>query len=95
MNPIYKCLEEKCQMQFTKPEALAIHRVNLCLISGMAAMQFPCNGIVLIQGNLPRVTLEYTLNYASFLIHYFNVLFSLIGNGQICDLTLLECNFLY
>ena len=44
-------------------------------------MQFPCNGILLIQANLPRVILVFTLNYASFLIPYFNLLFSFIGNG--------------
>ena len=35
---------------------------------GMAGMQFLCNGIVIIHGNLPRVILMFTLNYASFLI---------------------------
>ena len=44
-------------------------------------MPFPCNGIVLIQGNLPRVILVFTLDYASFLIPYFNLLFYFIGNG--------------
>ena len=39
------------------------------------------NGILLIQGNLSRVILVFTLNYASFLIPYFSLLSSFIGNG--------------
>ena len=38
-------------------------------------MLFHCNGIFLIQGNLPRVFPMFTLNYASFPIPYFNLLF--------------------
>ena len=47
----------------------------------MAAMPFPCNGFLLIQGNLPRVILVFTMKYASFLIPYCNLLFSFIENG--------------
>ena len=46
-----------------------------------AVIPFPCNGILLIQGNLPRVIFVFTLNYSSFLIPYFNLLFSFIENG--------------
>ena len=42
----------------------------------MAAMPFPSNDILLIQGNLPRVILVLTLNNASFLFPYFDLLFS-------------------
>ena len=41
-------------------------------IFGMVAMPLPCNGILLIQGNLPWVFTEFTWNYASFPIPYFN-----------------------
>ena len=47
----------------------------------MAAMPFPCYDILLIQGNLPRVIPLFTMNYFCFLIRYFNLLFSFIGNG--------------
>ena len=40
----------------------------------MAAMLFPCNGILLIQGHSLRVILLFTLNYASFLISFLNLL---------------------
>ena len=47
----------------------------------MVPMPFFFNGIVLIQGNLPKVILVFTLksaklhyNYASFFIPYFNFL---------------------
>ena len=40
----------------------------------MAAMPFPCTGILLIQGNLPRVFPVFTFKYASFPIPYFNYL---------------------
>ena len=40
----------------------------------MAAMPFPCNGILLIKGNLPRILPVFTLSYASFLSPYFNLL---------------------
>ena len=48
------------------------HKIKLCtrncnkrwIIFEMAAMPFPCNCILLIQGNLPRVILRYTLNHA-------------------------------
>ena len=36
-------------------------------IFGMAEMRFPCYGILLIQGNLPRVFPVFTMNNASFL----------------------------
>ena len=45
-------------------------------VFGKAAMPFPCNGIVLIQGNLARVILVFTFNYACFFIPYFNLLIS-------------------
>ena len=44
----------------------------------MAAMPFPCNSILLIQGNLPGVILVLIMNYAICLIPYFNLLFSFI-----------------
>ena len=47
----------------------------------MADMPFPCNSVLLIQGNLPRVFPMFTLYNAIFLIPYFNLLFSFIGNG--------------
>ena len=37
---------------------------------GMAAMPFPCNGILLIQSILPRVFLVFTLNCASFIFNF-------------------------
>ena len=37
----------------------------------MAAMTIPCNGILLIQGNLPKVILVFTVNNACFPIPYF------------------------
>ena len=37
----------------------------------MVAIPFPCNGILLIQGNLPRLILVFILNDGSFLILYF------------------------
>ena len=40
---------------------------------GMAAMSFPRNGILLIQGNLPRIFLMSTLRLASFPIPYFKI----------------------
>ena len=50
-------------------------------IFGMATMPFLCNGIVLIQGSLPRVNQVFILKlakvhliYAIFLIPYFNFL---------------------
>ena len=43
----------------------------------MAAIAFPYNDIWLIQVNLPKVFPVLTLNYASFLIPYFNLLFYL------------------
>ena len=56
----------------------------------MAAMPFPFIGILLIQCNLTRVILVFTLNYASFLFPYINLLFSFIGNGL--DLSLIIIN---
>ena len=38
----------------------------------MAAMPFPCNGILDVQGNLTRVFPVCTWNYASFLIPFYN-----------------------
>ena len=46
-------------------------------IFGMAAMQFPCNGILLIQGNLPKI-----FPMASFPIPYFK-LFNFVNNHQV------------
>ena len=40
---------------------------------GMAAMPLPCNGILLIQGNLPRIFKMSTLRQASFPIPYFKL----------------------
>ena len=39
----------------------------------MAAMPFPCNGILLIQGNLPRIFPISTLRPAIFPIPYFKL----------------------
>ena len=47
--------------------------VHLCFIFGMAAMPFPCNGILLIQGILPRIFPMYTLRQASFPIPFFKL----------------------
>ena len=57
---------------------------------GMAAMPFPSNGILLIQGNSPRVLPMLTMNYASFPIPYFNLLFYFIGNGPALSFNILE-----
>ena len=51
-----------------------------------AAMPFPCIGILLIQGNLPRIFPVFPLNYASFCIPYLNLIF-LLGTAQLCVLT--------
>ena len=40
---------------------------------GMAALPFPCNTILLIQVNLPRIFPMSTLRYASFPIPYFKL----------------------
>ena len=42
----------------------------------MAAIPFPCNGILVDQGNLPRVFPVFTLNYAVFLspISIYNII---------------------
>ena len=45
----------------------------------MAAMPFPSNGILLIQGNFPRVFPVFTYNYASCLIPYINSSLILYG----------------
>ena len=46
-------------------------------IFGMAEMRFPCYGILLIQGNLPRVFPVFTMNNASFFypLFQFSILF--------------------
>ena len=46
----------------------------------MAAMPFPCNGILLFQGNLPRVLSVLVLKIASCLIPYIDSF--LILNGE-------------
>ena len=43
------------------------------LIFGMAVMPFPCNAILLIQGNLPKTFPMSTLRQASFPIPYFKM----------------------
>ena len=45
----------------------------LLLIFEMAAMPFPCNGILVDLGNLPRIFPMCSLIYASFLIPYSNL----------------------
>ena len=47
----------------------------------MAAMLFPCNGILVVLGNLPRIFPMSSLIYASFLIPYFNWKIIFGGNG--------------
>ena len=60
----------------------------------MAAMPFPSNGILLIQGNSPWVLPMLTLNYASFPIPYLNLLLYFIGNGPALSFNILEGIFL-
>ena len=55
-------------------------RLALTIFFGMAAMPFPCNGILIIQENLARVFPILTLNNASFPIPYLNFIY-FIGNG--------------
>ena len=47
----------------------------------MADMQFPCNGILVVVGNLPGIFPMSTLIYASLSISYFNLKNIFIGNG--------------
>ena len=45
----------------------------------MAAMPFPCNGILPFQGTLPRVSPVFTYNYASCHIPYINLFLIVYG----------------
>ena len=53
----------------------------------MVAIPFPCNCILLITGNLPRVILVLTLKYASFLITHFDLLFYFMNDVSWTDLS--------
>ena len=45
----------------------------------IAAMPFPCNGILPFQGTLPRVSPVFTYNYASCHIPYINLFLIVYG----------------
>ena len=63
IKKVQKCM--RLQINF------ALKRLINCFF-GLADMLFPGNGILLIQGNLPRVFLVLTFNYASFLSSMYN-----------------------
>ena len=52
----------------------------------VAAMPFPCNGILVVLGNLTRILPVSSLIYASFLIPSFNIKFVFIGEVVSIDL---------
>ena len=51
---------------------------GMVCIFGMAAMPFHCNGILLIQGNLPGIFPMSTLRQASFPIPYYPFVISIV-----------------
>ena len=56
------------------------------LLFEVAAMPFPCNGILVVLGNLTRILPVSSLIYASFLIPSFNIKFVFIGEVVSIDL---------
>ena len=58
-------------------------------VFAMAAIPFPCNGILLIQGNLPRIIAMSTLRQASYPIPCFKLFLNRIRMGQLYNLTYL------
>ena len=60
---------------------------NGLMVFGMAAMPFPCNGILLIQGNLLRIFPMSTLRQASFLSSISNYFKMVLEMAHLSDLT--------
>ena len=69
-----------CEMDFWV--SYYLYSLEICLtFFEMAAMPFPCKGILVVLGNLPRIFPRFSLIYANFLIPYIKLLIFLIENG--------------